>query len=56
MKELHLPFDGLGAEMGFFFFFSLLGVFFIVDRLNGKPFRLKIFLLNRKYDFLEGKP
>jgi hypothetical protein len=46
MGETGLDFDGNGAEVGFFFVLSLLAVFFLMNQLDGKIFRMKIFLMN----------
>jgi hypothetical protein len=50
-----LDFDGNGAEMGFFFGLSLISVFFLLDQLNGKVFRMKIYLLNRDFQLVNNQ-
>jgi hypothetical protein len=49
-----LDFDGNGAEMGFFFFLSMLSVLFLLDQLNGRIFRLKTFLMNRDFNLVRN--
>jgi hypothetical protein len=47
-----LDFDGNGAEMGFFFALSTLSVVFLLDQLNGRVFRMKIYLMNRDFSLV----
>jgi hypothetical protein len=54
VEMAHLDFDGNGAEMGFFFGLSLLSVFFLLDQLNGRIFRMKIFLMNRNFNLIQN--
>jgi hypothetical protein len=51
----HLDFDGQGAEMGFFFIFSLISVFFLLNQLGGRIFRMKIFLMNRDFNLVRNE-
>lgn len=50
----HLDFEGNGSEMGFFFVLSLLSVFFLLNQLNGRIFRMKIFLMNRDFHLVKN--
>jgi hypothetical protein len=45
-----MEFDGIGAEVGIFFALSLFGVLVVLDKLSGRVFRVKTFLLNRSFD------
>lgn len=47
-------FDGNGAEMGFFFVFSLICVFMLLNQLDGKFFRMKIYLMNRDFQLVRN--
>lgn len=49
---IDFDFDGNGAEMGFFFAFSLICVFFLLNQLNGRLFRMKIYIINRDLQLL----
>lgn len=51
---LEFDFDGNGAEMGFFFVFSLFCVFLLLNQLDGKFFRMKIFLMNRDFHLVRN--
>ena len=53
--ETGLNFDGNGAEVGFFFVLSLLAVFFLLNQLDGKVFRMKIFLMNRDFHLVKSE-
>ena len=53
--ESGLDFDGNGAEIGFFFVFSLLAVFLLLNQLDGKIFRIKIFLMNRDFHLIKNE-
>jgi hypothetical protein len=53
--ETGLDFDGNGAEVGFFFVLSLLAVFFLMNQLDGKIFRMKIFLMNRDFNLVKNE-
>ncbi len=46
---VNFDFDGNGAEMGFFFVFSLFCVFFLLNKLDGKFFRMKVYIMNRDF-------
>ena len=52
---VNLSFDGNGAEMGFFFFLSILSVLFLLDQLDGRIFRMKIYLMNRDYNLVRNQ-
>ena len=51
---IEFDFDGNGAEMGFFYVFSLFCVFFLLNQLDGKFFRMKIFLMNRDFHLVRN--
>jgi hypothetical protein len=53
--ESGLDFDGNGAEIGFFFVLSLLAVFLLMNQLDGKIFRMKIFLMNRDFHLIKNE-
>jgi hypothetical protein len=46
---LDFPFDGNGAELGFFFLLSLICVFLLMDQLRGRILRMKIYIMNRDF-------
>jgi len=50
-----LEFDGNGAEMGFFFALTTLSVVFLLDQLNGRVFRMKIYLMKRDFSLLTNQ-
>ena len=45
--------DKVGAELGFFAFFSMLAVAGLMNKLDGRIFRLRIFMTNREFHLLE---
>jgi len=53
--ETGLDFDGNGAEIGFFFVLSLFAVFLLLNQLDGKIFRMKIFLMNRDFKLVKNE-
>jgi hypothetical protein len=54
VSVVDLNFDENGAEMGFFFVLSLFSVLFLMDKLNGKFFRMKIFIMNRDFHLMKN--
>lgn len=47
--------DSAGSELGFFAFAILICIFFLLNQVDGKPFRLKIFLMNRDFSLLKSE-
>lgn len=47
-------FDGNGAEIGFFFVLSLAFVLLVLDKLDGRVFRMKVFLMNRYFHLVRN--
>lgn len=46
--------DSAGSELGFFCLFILLCVFFLLNQVDGKIFRLKIFFMNRDFNLVKN--
>jgi hypothetical protein len=46
--------DQAGSELGFFALLALALIFILLNEVDGKPFRLKIFLMNRDFNLLQN--
>ena len=55
MVPLEYSFEGNGVEMGFFFFLSLLSVMALLNKMDGKFYRIKVFLMNRDFHLIKNQ-